>query len=443
MKDTLLAPPGPALSQATVREQFLADSLGLLERCYRDYGPVFVLKLGNMHQVEDVNCNGDWVFLTSPDHMRVMYRVKGHILNAGEANSVLFGVTSSSTGSIRLDGYAHRTRRKLLQPMFNGERMKSYVDLIRHYVLRTVTSWQDQQELSLLREMQEITIRVIIATVFGIGPSPLQDEVCNDLLKIENAEISMEEAARFEQHLSSLIRKEIRTRRETDEQGGEDVFSTMMQSRDAEGLLLPESDIHDEMISLLKAGFGTTANTLAWVFDSLLRHPQVAERVRRELQPLVGQTQSTGAFSLPCTYTEAVIKETLRLRPLSGINGVRLLKEPIRIEQYHLPAGSILVNCSYLLHRNTDVYPDFEVFRPERFLEEKIDAYSWTPFGGGTRMCVGRAFAMQEMRIVLAEVLNRYHLEPLSLEEGTERQRFFLAPKRGLRVRVGLRKDES
>lgn len=442
MKELLHLPPGPSLPQADVRERFLADSLGLLEECHQKYGPVFVLKLGNLHNV-DVNCNGDWVFLTTPEHMKIMYRAKGHILNAGEANSVLFGVHSSSTGSIRLDGFAHRTRRKLLQPIFNGERLKSYVDLIRQYVLRTIDTWHDGQELVILREMQEITIRVIIATVFGIGPSELQDNVCEQLLKIENAEFTMDQAARFEKHLSDLIRNEIRTRRETGEQGGEDVFSIMMRSVDSNGDPLPDSDIHDEMISLLKAGFGTTANTLAWVFDSLIRYPGVSERIRTELEPLASQKLSAKLMMQDTPYTEAVIKETLRLRPLSGINGVRLLKEPIQIDQYQLPAGSILVNCSYLLHRNSDIYPDSEVFRPERFLEEKIDAYSWTPFGGGTRMCVGRAFAMQEMKMVLAEVLSRFRIEPLSVEDRHERQRFFLAPFGGLRVRIHKRDADA
>lgn len=436
MKHAATKPPGPPWSQAEVRQKFLADSLGLLESCQKTYGPIFILKLGNIHNVQDVDCNGDWVFLTEPNHMRVMYRAKGHLLNAGEANSVLFGVNSSSTGSIRLDGFAHRTRRKLLQPIFNGERLKSYVSLIHEYVRKNLDTWHVGETLSVLREMQEITIRVIIATVFGIGPSPLQDEVCEALLKVENAEFSMEEAEQFEKHLSKLIRDEIRRRREINEQGGEDVFSIMMRSRDAEGALLPETDIHDEMISLLKAGFGTTANTLAWVFDSLVRHPEVAARVRHELYPLVDGSAIAHAQSQTYDFADAVIKETLRLRPLSGINGVRLLKEAIEIEPYQIPAGSILVNCSYLLHRNLDIYPDHQRFRPERFMEEKIDAFSWTPFGGGTRMCVGRSFAMLEMRIVLAEVLNRFDLEPIELSEGTERQRFFLAPKKGLQVRI-------
>jgi cytochrome P450 len=437
--DTSKVLPGPQWSEEEIRTRFLEDSLGLLEWCQSTYGEIFVLKLGMLNKVHDVACNGDWVFLTRPDHMRVMYRAQGHVLNAGEANSILFGVASSSTGSIRLDGFAHRSRRKLLQPIFNGERLKSYVDLIRTYVRRRLETWRPDAELVILREMQEITIRIIIATVFGIGPSTLQDDVCDALLKVENAEFSMEEASRFEQHLSDLIHKEIQTRRETNDPGGEDVFSIMMKSRDSEGQLLPENEIHDEMISLLKAGFGTTANTLAWVFDSLIRYPEVANRVRTELRPLYGKDKRSEAFAKPFDYTEAVIKETLRLRPLSGINGVRLLKESIEIGPYAIPKGSILVNCSYLLHRDTEIYPDHQNFRPERFLEEKIDAYSWTPFGGGTRMCVGRSFAMQEMKIVLAEVLNRFNLEPVNLKEGTQRQRFFLAPLEGLRIRISPR----
>jgi len=431
-------PPGLAMPRDQQLDWYNRDPLGLLAHCAETYGDLFTLDLGDFGNGRDIDFDGRWICVSNPDDMQAMYKVKDDTLHAGEANKVFFGGETASSGSIRLDDEPHLRRRKFLQPIFHGDSLKQYLDIMRSYTEEITARWpRDGAPFPLLVEMQRITIYVIIHTVFGIADRDLRETLCNMLLKIESAKHPREEALEVESRISETLYGEIEAYRANPESHArKDIFALLMQARNDEGGGLSDREIHDELITLLKAGFGTTANTLAWVFECLVSNPDPLARLMTELDEVLGAEPILQEHLNKLHYLEAVLKETLRIRPLSAFNGVRLVKRPFPIGGYELPAGVILVNCAYLLHRRPDIYQEPERFWPERFLNVRPGVYQWTPFGGGIRRCVGSSFAMQEMKAVVATVLRKVKLTAVNPGAGAERQGFFLAPKDGFLVRA-------
>jgi cytochrome P450 len=220
--------------------------------------------------------------------------------------------------------------------------------------------------------------------------------------------------------VDELLRAEIRRRRASDDPG-EDVLSLLVEARHDDGSEMSESEIRDELLTLLVAGHETTATALSWALERLARHPRSWERLR------------TGDED----YLDAVVKETLRLRPVLPIV-LRKLQQPMEIGGFELPAGVSVAPCIHLVHRRPDVYPDPHAFRPERFLERPAGTYTWIPFGGGVRRCLGASFALLEMKLVLRAVAagierlgpDRPESEPVS------RRAITLVPGRDARVVV-------
>jgi cytochrome P450 len=173
----------------------------------------------------------------------------------------------------------------------------------------------------------------------------------------------------------------------------------LLQARHEDGSAMSDRELRDELLTLLTAGHETTATALSWAVERLIRHPEKLARLAEEVQ--VGERQ----------YLEAVVTETLRLRPVISIVA-RRLTEPVEIGGWSLPAGVTVTPSIYLVHRRPDVYPNPERFEPERFLDNPPGTYTWIPFGGGVRRCIGGSFAHFEMQVVLAELVKRRQLEP-------------------------------
>jgi cytochrome P450 len=201
----------------------------------------------------------------------------------------------------------------------------------------------------------------------------------------------------------------------------DDIFSMLVQARDEDGQAMTDRELRDELMTLLLAGHETTATGLAWTFELLFRRPAARERATAEARE--------GAEH---DYADAVVKETLRLRaPIPLV--ARRLTAPMRLDGHELPAGTRVAPCIYLTHRLPDLYPDPEAFRPERFLDQPADTYSWLPFGGGVRRCLGASFATYEMRVVLQTVLARARLRAASRRPArVTRRAIVLAPSRGV-----------
>jgi cytochrome P450 len=335
-------------------------------------------------------------------------------------------------------------QRKLLLPPFHGARMRAYEQVMREAADRVIDSWPTGRAFALLPWMQSLTLEVIARAVFGVEEGRRKEELKRRLREMIDPVGSrlrllvfvmsggrVGDAVvddRFEQRrrrVDELIYDEIETRRaEPDLEQREDILSMLLLTRDEDGRPMSDRELRDELVTLLVAGHETTATALAWGFELLLRNPAALERTRAA----VAEEDDS--------YIDAVAKETLRIRPvISGVGRV-VREKPFELGGYSLPPGTEINPSIAAIHRRADRYWEPGEFRPERFLDDGApDTYTWIPFGGGTRRCLGASFASFEMRVVIKRVLERTSLAPAGRRpERGVRQGIIFVPKRGARV---------
>jgi cytochrome P450 len=363
------------------------------------------------------------------------------ILHAGEANVVLRPFLGDHS-VLLLDEPEHMNQRKLMLPPFHGERMQRYAELMAEIAEREIASWPTGTPLQVWPRMQAITLEVIMRAVFGVDQSARADELraalrhVLDLVMNPQAMISVAIAGpgrvpripifrRALRRVDELLYEEIAHRREDPElEAREDILSMLLQARHEDGSPMSDVELRDELLTLLAAGHETTATALGWAVERLLRHPEKLARLEDEAE--AGEDQ----------YLDAVVKETLRLRPVVPIV-LRKLKKPMEIAGHELPEGVSVAPCIYLVHRHPGVYPEPLRFRPERFLEQPAGTYTWFPFGGGVRRCLGASFALFEMKVVLTALARTARMRPADpAPERIRRRAVTLSPSRGTEVVV-------
>jgi cytochrome P450 len=374
--------------------------------------------------------------LGDPDDVRTVFTAGPERTNAGEANEIL-RPTLGSHSLLLLDGEEHMRQRKLMLPAFHGERIGRYREIMRAATERAIASWPAGEAFALRPHAQAITLEVIMRAVFGVEDAAAMARLREPLRRLldwagepgalfvlavlgpQNRIVRRLLADRYvgpvDRELYALIAER---RKAPDLAERDDVLSTLLLARDEDGEPMTDVELRDELLTLLVAGHETTATSLAWAVERLLRHPG-------GLQRLTGDAE----------YTDAVVKEILRLRPVVAIV-LRKLLEPLPIAGDELPAGTIVAPCILLVHRREDVYPEPEAFRPERFLGTAPGTYSWIPFGGGVRRCLGAAFAQVEMQVVLQTLAESARLEPVGEDETPRRRGVTLVPSRGALVRT-------
>ncbi|HWW89979.1 MAG TPA: cytochrome P450 [Solirubrobacteraceae bacterium] len=428
-------PPGPALPRFLQTLGFILIPARFVDACRRRYGDVVTFS-----SLFDAG----FVMVFEPELVKQVFRGPPDVLRAGEANAVL-GPVVGAHSVLLLDGAEHLRERKLMLPAFHGERMRAYAEVMREAADRSIESWPVGEPFALLPRMQSLTLDVIMRAVFGVDEGPRQEELKARIRALldpvaSRASVLMFALSRgrfgagagqhFEESrfvLDELIYQEIARRRAAEDLAErEDVFSMLLLARDEDGEALSDRELRDELVTLLVAGHETTATGLAWAFELLLRTPAVLERLRAELPQESGD------------YLDAVVKETLRLRPVIMGVGRVVRGEPFEVGGYLIPPGVEINPSIAAIHRREDRYPDASVFRPERFLgPDAPDTYTWLPFGGGTRRCLGASFATFEMQVVIRRVLERTDLAPVGRrpEKGVRRGITFV-PARGVRVRL-------
>ncbi len=398
-----------------------------MEECARRYGDTFTLKIAN---------EGTWVFVTDPDAVKQVFTGDPRLLHAGEANVVLLPVLGSHS-VLLLDEDAHMAQRKLMLPPFHGERMRGYEQTMAEVAAREIERWPVGEPLSAWPTMQAITLEVIMRTVFGVTESDRLERLGRVLRESLSWAADPRRMARLAllgprriaergtlrralQPADDLIFEEIRARRNApDLDERDDVLSLLLQARHDDGSAMSDQELRDELMTLLVAGHETSATALAWALEALARHPAALNRLRGEVD--AGDD----------TYLDAVVQETLRLRPVIALV-LRRLTEPLEIGGRLLPAGVTVAPCIYLMHRRPDIYPDPRAFRPERFLERPPGTYTWIPFGGGVRRCLGASFAQFEIKVVLRELVARLEIRPARpCPERRVRRAIVFAPERG------------
>jgi cytochrome P450 len=422
-------PPGPRAPAAVQMGEWVLNPIPFIERCSRRYGDLFTARF----------VIGDIVWTADPYLIKTVFTGDPDVLHAGEANAPPLEPIMGGNSVLLLDGPEHMRQRKLMLPSFHGERMQRYGELIAEIADREIDTWPVGRPFALRERTQAITLEVIMRAVFGIEDVERLAELrerLSRMLDIGTNRLAMagiafpvlrrtfgkrvwERFLALRDHADELIYDEIVRRRAdpaTPERG--DVLSMLLQARDEEGKSMTDVELRDELMTLLVAGHETTATATAWAFDLLLHEPRTLERLRAEI--------AEGGSD---EYLDAVVKETLRIRPVvPGV--VRKLTEPISVRGYELPAGVRLAPNIYLTHRRPDVYPEPERFRPERFLDDPPDSYSWIPFGGGIRRCIGASFAIYEMKVVIPTMLRRLELETASpTPERIRRRAITFAPE--------------
>jgi cytochrome P450 len=424
-------PPGPSFPRLVQTLGFMVGGVRYLEWCRRRYGDV--VTMGTLFDER-------FVMLFAPEHVKELFQGSNERLHAGEANALL-GPIVGERSVLLLDGDEHLRHRRLLLPPFHGRRMLAHVQTMRDCADAEIDRWPVGEPFTLLESMQALTLRVILRAVFGYGPGDAEDEfarrlramveplsrargmlVLNAVMRGRSERRAAQEFAARKRAVDEIIYAEIERRRSAPELAQrDDVFSALLLAHDEDGVALTDGEVRDELLTLLLAGHETTATGLAWTLDLVLHDPRVRARAQH------GED----------AYLDAIVKEALRIRPV--IPGVgRVVREaPFEIGGYEVPVGVEINPSIRSIHRRGDLYPNPRAFSPERFdSDDAPDTYTWVPFGGGTRRCLGASFALTEMRVALGRVLERTDLRPVDPEPAKGQFRAItIAPKGGVRVR--------
>jgi len=402
--------------------------LPMLDECHREHGDLITLR---------VPFDGAIIVVASPELIREVLTADGDVLRAGAGNATVVGPLLGKHSLLTLDGAEHLRQRRLLLPAFHGERMHAFATVMREITEASLEAWPVGAPFSLHPMMQSITLDVILRTVFGVAntddKTPLRAALVEllelaatplmltaGLLKLDVLRIPWLKVTKLKHAIDDELYRVIAERRRAGA-GGSDVLSMMIAARDEHGRAMSDVELRDELVTLLVAGHETTATSLAWTFDQLLANPHTLVRLRDELAG--GRDE----------YLDAVIRETLRLRPIVPLVG-RVVAKPFQLGGYTFREGARLAPSIYLAGRHAATYRSPEQFEPERWIGVKPDPYTWLPFGGGIRRCIGMAFAQFEMRVVLQTVVPRVRLRLADGPARVVRRGITLAPSGGTRV---------
>jgi cytochrome P450 len=430
-------PPGPRAPRAVQTLGLWTRSIPLFERCRARYGKRFTLR---------VLQTPPFVHLSDPAEVKEVFTAPPDVLHPGEGARVLEPVVGANS-VILLDERAHLSQRKLMLPAFHGERMEALTGLLEEVTEREVAAWPLGEPFELHPRLQALTLEVILRAVFGLDEGDRLDTLRDRLTQILEFGASPASLLPFLQR-GRVWNEFVQGRGEVDrvlfdliderraEANGdrrEDVLAMLLAARHDDGSPMSKQEVRDELMTLLVAGHETTASELSWAFERLARTPRVVERL----------TAAAGSGDGDA-YLTATTQETLRHRPVLPQAAPRLVMKPVEIGGFRYPEGVCLAANSYLIHHDPAIYPDPYEFRPERFLDEPPGTYTWIPFGGGRRRCLGASFAMLEMKVVLRAVFARAEPVPApGVTEGSRRRSITLSPRRGATTVLRARTREQ
>jgi cytochrome P450 len=445
------SPAGPISEQAAARLAEppwvpLPRALQVLRFNQRQIEFVFKArrKLGEVFRMQGVGSIDDAVVTSHPDHVKSLFTAKPEDAPSLTGESPLRPIVGPNS-VLTAVGPRHMRQRKLLLPPFHGEAIDKYAEMISEAAEREIDRWPVGEPMALAPRMQAITLDVIMAGIFGIEGKPergtpehgLRSAVRNlvaastwpvaqfaELLNIG----SEEPVGPTKVGLAMLDRptyQVIRERRTSDLTGRRDILSLLLQATTEDGEALTDQELRDELLTLVLAGHETTANSLAWAWERLVRWPDAHDRLREAVRSGDGADE-----------VERVILETMRSRPVIPMIG-RRVKKPWQLGEYAVPAETPVAMSILLIHHREDIYPEPFAFRPERWETRKPGTYEWIPFGGGIRRCLGAALAMAEQRVVLEAMARRLDLEAEDPRpERAVHRNVTMIPARGARVVV-------
>jgi cytochrome P450 len=403
--------------------------MGYMRKLHQRYGDVFSVRFPSFDRL---------VYVAEPALAKQIFAGDARRFHAGEANASVLEPAVGAGSVLTLDEDEHMRQRKLLLPPFHGDNIRRYGEVIREITELELETWPVGKAFALRPHTQRITLDVILRAVFGVRDPErfaLAQRLVNEFALRSHPIVlfpfmrrrlgRFSPMSRFERARDALdmfIYEEIAQRRREDTSDRDDVLSLLLGATHDDGSPMSDRELRDELVTVIGAGHETTATALAWAIERLLRAPRVLAKLRQSIAD--GEDD----------YLDAVIKETLRTRPVIT-DVARKLTEPTEVAGYELPAGTFVLPAILVIQHRADLYPNPMEFRPERFLEDQGEGFAWIPFGGGVRRCIGASFAQFEMRIVLSTILERVELRAADPRPERMRPRnITLAPGRGTRV---------
>lgn len=422
----LTLPAGPATPALLQTLQLVADPIGFLESCFHQYGDTFTTRVLGWN-------SPPVVFFANPTAIGEIYTASPEAFELGKVTHI-FRPLTGDLSLIMLDGAAHQRQRQLLMPPLHGDRMRAYGRLICEITRQVIKDWPLEQPFSIRTYTSEISLEVILRVVFGLNPGPRYEQLkplLNNLLEAVTSPLyssqfffpllqqnlgSWSPWGRFlgqMEQIDALVYGEISDRQRQADPERTDVLSLLLAARDESGQPMDQTELRDQLITLLLLGHETTASALAWAFYWVHRDPAVLEQLRSEIGS--GPSDPDRLAQLP--YLNAVCRESLRTHPIALISQPRKVRSPVKIGGQEFAPNTILIPCVLTAHRRPQTYPQPYEFQPRRFLDRKFTPYEFLPFGGGLRSCIGAALSLYEMKLVLATVLADYRLELVTTGE--------------------------
>jgi cytochrome P450 len=400
-------------------------------RSIRRYGPIMtmpILSLGNVAIVSD------------PELVKQVFTAPPDVLLGGEGVGPAAAIYGSGSMFVQEEP-EHLRRRKLLTPPLHGVALNSYVPIIENSARAAMSGWPVDRPFEMLRAARSLMLDVIVKVIFGVDDPEEVRRLGGPFERLMNIGESEQLTVRYAlrglgtlrvwpardratKQIDDVVMPLIAQRR-NDPRSNEqlDILALLISARDDDGNGLSDSEIRDDLITLMLAGHETTATTLAWVFDLLLHHPEALQRVREEA--VCGEED----------FTTAVINETLRVRPPAPLTA-RVAAQPFSIGGYRVETGTRIIVHIVAINRNADTYEHPNEFRPERFLGVRPQTYAWVPFGGGIKRCLGASFSVRELITVLHVLLREGEFSAVDEKpEKIVRRSIMLAPRYGTRVR--------
>jgi cytochrome P450 len=433
----LPTPPTVPLPRAVQVLRFSQRQIEFVFRARRELGEVF--------RMRGVVPDGP-VITSHPDHVRSLFTAKPEQAPSLTGESPLRPIVGPNS-VLTAVGPRHMRQRKLLLPSFHGDAIARYAEMIADAAEREIERWPVGTPFALAPRMQAITLDVIMAGIFGIEGRPARGTPEHRMrmatkslvaastwppAKIaELMNLGRDEAIGFTRTGLTLLDRQVyaviaKRRQAEDLDERSDIMSLLMRARTEDGEALTDGELRDELLTLVLAGHETTANSLAWTWERLVRTPAAYDRLRDAVR----------SDEDAADHIEATITEAMRSRPVIPIIGRRVMV-PWRLGPYAVPADTPVTMSILLLHHRDDVYPEPFAFRPERWLGRKPGTYEWIPFGGGIRRCLGGALAMAEQRVVLDAMVKRLDLEAEDpAPEHAVHRNVTMIPSRGARVIV-------
>lgn len=417
-----VGPKTPPLLQLI---QWSANPLAFFDDCANRYGDLFTVRFPSLPP---------FVYISNPKHIEELFTSNLNLFDSGKGNNLLQPLVGKQS-LLLLDGEYHRRHRRLLSPPFHGDRMRTYGNLIFDITKEIFTCIVPEKSFLVRKVMQEISLQIILQAVFGLTKGERFQELkllLGSVLDLLSSPISSTllffpwlqqdlgpwspwgNFLRQQQEIDKLIYEELHQRRveileKKSNPVRSDILALMMSARDQNDQLMTDTELRDELLTLLFAGHETTASALAWSLYWIHSIPNVFDNLLQEINGFGNNLDALSISKLP--YLNAVCQETLRIYPVIMQASPRIVKAPIKILDRDFDTGTYLTPSIYLTHHREELYPEPKSFKPERFLERQFSPYEYLPFGGSSRSCIGMAFAQFEMKLVLASILTSFRLQ--------------------------------